>query len=97
MSNEAIHRDIAALLARGVIRVKKQPTFAKTDKSPTPAEQASSCKSFPNAEGLFVANRLFLDRHPDLPRVLIDNRFRMDVSQRGRAPEYMKRIRVVRQ
>lgn len=42
MSNEARHRDIAALLARGVIRVKKQPTFAKTDKSTTPAEQASS-------------------------------------------------------
>lgn len=41
MSNDARHRDIAALLARGVIRVKKQPTFAKTDKSPTPAGQAS--------------------------------------------------------
>jgi hypothetical protein len=27
-----------------VIRVKKQPTFAKTDKSTTPAEQASSCQ-----------------------------------------------------
>jgi hypothetical protein len=42
MSNDARHRDIAALLARGVIRVKQQPTFAKTDKSTTPAEQASS-------------------------------------------------------
>lgn len=29
MSNEARHRDIAALLARGVIRVKKQPLVAK--------------------------------------------------------------------
>jgi hypothetical protein len=52
-------------------------------------------QSFPNAEGLFVTNGFFLDRHPDLPRVLIDNRFRMDVSQHGRAPEYMKRFRVV--
>lgn len=52
-------------------------------------------QSFPNAEGLFVTNGFYLDRHPDLPRVLIDNRFRMDVSQHGRAPEYMKRFRVV--
>lgn len=29
MSNEARHRDIAALLARGVARVKKQPMVAK--------------------------------------------------------------------
>jgi len=50
--------------------------------------------SFPNAEGLFVTNGFFLDRNPDLPRVLIANRFRMDVSQHGRAPEYMKRFRV---
>jgi len=54
-------------------------------------------QAFPNAEGLFVTNGFFLDRHPDLPRVLIDNRFRMDVSQHGRAPEYMKRFRLVRQ
>lgn len=47
MSNDARHRDIAALLARGVVRVKKQPTFAKTDKSPTPAGQASSCQPPP--------------------------------------------------
>jgi hypothetical protein len=53
--------------------------------------------SFPNAEGLFVTNGFFLDRHPDLPRVLIDNRFRMDVSQHGHSPEYMKRFRLVRQ
>jgi len=51
--------------------------------------------SFPRAEGLFVTNGFFLDRHPDLPQVLIDNRFRMDVSQHGRAPEYIKRFRVV--
>lgn len=33
MSNEARHRDIAALLARGVIRVKKQPLVAKAIES----------------------------------------------------------------
>jgi len=53
-------------------------------------------RAFPNAEGLLVTNGLFLDRHPSLPKVLIDNRFRMDVSQHGRAPEYMKRFREVR-
>ena len=39
MSNDARHRDIAALLARGVIRVKKRPTVAKTIESPIPTEQ----------------------------------------------------------
>lgn len=34
--------------------------------------------------GYFVTNGFFLDRHPDLPQVLIDNQFRMDVSQHGR-------------
>jgi hypothetical protein len=33
VSNEARHRDIAALLARGVIRVKKQPLVAKAIES----------------------------------------------------------------
>lgn len=38
MSNEARHRDIAALLARGVIRVKKQPLVAKAIESQMPAK-----------------------------------------------------------
>ena len=38
MSNEARHRDIAALLARGVIRVKKQPLVAKAIESNMPME-----------------------------------------------------------
>jgi hypothetical protein len=42
MSNDARHRDIAALLARGVIRVKKRPTVAKTIESPTPTAQDTS-------------------------------------------------------
>jgi len=33
VSNVARHRDIAALLARGVIRVKKQPLVAKAIES----------------------------------------------------------------
>ena len=33
MSHEARHRDIAALLARGVIRVKRQPLVAKAIES----------------------------------------------------------------
>ena len=42
MIKDARHRDIAALLARGVIRVKKRPTVAKTIESPTPTEQDNS-------------------------------------------------------
>ncbi|XZE22643.1 hypothetical protein SH449x_002581 [Pirellulaceae bacterium SH449] len=38
MSNEARNRDIAALLARGVIRVKKQPLVAKAIRSQMPAK-----------------------------------------------------------
>lgn len=38
--NEARHRDIAALLARGVIRVKKQPMAAKAIESHIPVEQS---------------------------------------------------------
>lgn len=38
MSNEARNRDIAALLARGVIRVKKQPLVAKAIESQMPAK-----------------------------------------------------------
>lgn len=39
MSNEARNKDIAALLARGVIRVKKQPLVAKAIESQMPAKQ----------------------------------------------------------
>jgi len=50
VSHEARHRDIAALLARGVIRAKKQPLVAKaieshmingqSDQAPQPHEAA---------------------------------------------------------
>jgi hypothetical protein len=36
VSNEARHRDIAALLARGVVRVKKPPLVAKAIESQMP-------------------------------------------------------------
>lgn len=39
MSNKARNKDIAALLARGVIRVKKQPLVAKAIESQMPANQ----------------------------------------------------------
>jgi hypothetical protein len=51
VSNEARHRDIAALLARGVIRVKRSPLAAKAIESHMPdnnaysAEQPSEGKS----------------------------------------------------
>jgi hypothetical protein len=38
VSNEARNKDIAALLARGVIRVKKQPLVAKAIESQMPAK-----------------------------------------------------------
>ena len=40
MSHEARHRDIAALLARGVVRVKKQPLVAKEIESHMPNGKA---------------------------------------------------------
>jgi hypothetical protein len=42
VSHEARHRDIAALLARGVIRVKKQPLVAKAIESQMPAKHEVS-------------------------------------------------------
>ena len=42
MSNEARNKDIAALLARGVIRVKKQPLVAKAIESQMPAKHEVS-------------------------------------------------------
>ncbi len=44
MSNEARHRDIAALLARGVIRVKRSPLAAKAIESHMPDNKAYSAE-----------------------------------------------------
>lgn len=49
------------------------------------------------AVGLFVTNGFFLGRHPDLPRALIDNGFRLDVSQHGNALAYRARFNEVLQ
>jgi hypothetical protein len=54
-------------------------------------------RAFPNSSGLFVTNGFFLDRHPDLPRALLDNGFRMDVSQHGNAPAYREQFTEVLQ
>lgn len=47
MSNEARHREIAALLVRGVIRVKKQPLVAKAIESHMPVEQSQQSDPVP--------------------------------------------------
>jgi hypothetical protein len=39
MSHQARYRDIVALLARGVLRVKKQPVVTKAIESPITAKQ----------------------------------------------------------
>ena len=44
MSSEARHRDIAALLARGVIRVKRSPLAAKAIESHMPDSKAYSAE-----------------------------------------------------
>jgi hypothetical protein len=54
-------------------------------------------RAFPDSPGLFVTNGFFLDRHPDLPRALIDNGFRMDVSQHGNVHAYRQRFNKVLQ
>jgi Radical SAM superfamily len=54
-------------------------------------------RAFPDSRGLFVTNGFFLDRHPDLPRALLDNGFRMDVSQHGNSPAYRKQFTEVLQ
>jgi len=44
VSNEARHRDIAALLTRGVIRVKRSPLAAKAIESHMPDGKAYSAE-----------------------------------------------------
>ena len=49
--------------------------------------------AWPDARGLLVTNGFFLDRHPGLPQALIDNNFRLDISQHGKKPNYIKQWR----
>jgi hypothetical protein len=44
VSNEARHRDIAALLARGVIRIKRSPLAAEAIESHMPDNKAYSAE-----------------------------------------------------
>lgn len=52
MSNEARHRDIAALLARGVIRVKRSPLAAKAIESHMPDGKAYSAEQPSQVESM---------------------------------------------
>ena len=54
MSHEARHRDIAALLARGVIRVKKQPLVAKVIESHMTKGQLDRAPQSNEAAGIRV-------------------------------------------
>lgn len=47
-------------------------------------------EAFPNARGLLVTNGFFLEDHPGLPQALIDNNFRLDISQHGKKPNYVR-------
>ena len=52
MSNDARHRDIAALLARGVIRVKRSPLAAKEIESHMPDSNAYSAEQPSQGESM---------------------------------------------
>jgi len=39
---------------------------------------------------MLVSNGFLLHRHPELPRTLVEANCRLDVSQHGTAPQYMK-------
>jgi hypothetical protein len=52
VSNEARHRDIAALLARGVVRVKRSPLAAKAIESHMPDCKAYSAEQPSQGESM---------------------------------------------
>ena len=52
MSNEARHRKIAALLARGVIRVKRNPLAAKAIETHMPDSKAYSAEQPSQGESI---------------------------------------------
>lgn len=52
-------------------------------------------RAFPGARKLLVSNGFFFDRHPDLPKVLCDNYYKLEVSQHGNAPAYRERFQAV--
>ena len=57
MSNEARHRDIAAILARGVIRVKRSPLAAKAIESHMPDSNAYSAEQPSQGESMQADNQ----------------------------------------
>ncbi len=50
--------------------------------------------AFPGSRKLLVSNGFFFDRHPDLPKVLCDNYYKIEISQHGNAPQYRERFQV---
>jgi hypothetical protein len=55
-----------------------------------------ACKAWPDSDLMLVSNGFFLHRHPELPGVLVEANCRLDVSQHGTAPRYMKEFAKVK-
>lgn len=64
MSNEARHRDIAALLARGVIRVKRSPLAAKAIESHMSVEESQQPEPSSDTGGINQAVETVAPQHP---------------------------------
>lgn len=64
MSNEARHRDIAALLARGVIRVKRSPLAAKAIESHMSVEEPQQPELSSDTGGINQAVEAVAPQHP---------------------------------
>lgn len=52
-------------------------------------------RAFPGARKLLVSNGFFFDRHPDLPKVLCDHYYKLEVSQHGTSPAYLEKFQSV--
>jgi len=52
---------------------------------------------WPSSELMLVSNGFFLHRHPDLPQTLEETSCRLEISQHGAEPAYMKEFAKVQQ
>ncbi|MCP4758782.1 MAG: radical SAM protein [Planctomycetes bacterium] len=50
-------------------------------------------ESWPSSSLMLVTNGFFFNRHPELPKTLIDTDCRLEVSQHGTHPAYLERFR----
>lgn len=50
-------------------------------------------KYWPFSNILLISNGFFLDRHPDLPSALINNRCFLEISQHGDSTEYFQKFK----